>query len=310
MFLAALILASKYLQDRNYSARAWSKISGLGTQEIMINELTFLKAIDWRLHISEVVFQRWTDLVLKFTTPRSSSPVSPLRTSGWKDDEERKNRWCELILRLSPDLREGDESFPRVEPSPDLEIEFGPPLETAAAAAAADADAAAPAAAVAATAATAAAAAAVAAPAAAPYTVLQRSRQLYLPPPPVHTLPPRTLKPRIQQANAFAALHHMSGPSPVTSSFTFPSLPASGQVAGRAIGSGTPAAGPHPSGSGLRLIAPRAGAAMASVARSVKSSTLSSCSQEAYPAAYSLLEKCPLNVSRPTPPPPPCPPYH
>jgi hypothetical protein len=29
MFLAALILSSKSLQDRNYSARAWSKISGL-----------------------------------------------------------------------------------------------------------------------------------------------------------------------------------------------------------------------------------------------------------------------------------------
>jgi hypothetical protein len=37
MFLAALILASKYLQDRNYSARAWSKISGLNTQEINQN---------------------------------------------------------------------------------------------------------------------------------------------------------------------------------------------------------------------------------------------------------------------------------
>ena len=30
-FLSALILASKYLQDRNYSARAWNKISGLNT---------------------------------------------------------------------------------------------------------------------------------------------------------------------------------------------------------------------------------------------------------------------------------------
>ena len=130
MFLAALILASKYLQDRNYSARAWSKISGLGTQEIMVNELTFLKAIDWRLHISEAVFQKWTDLVLKYTTPRSSSPVSPLRSSAWTDDEDRVARWCELILRLSPDLSEGDESVPRAEASPDPESEFGPPLKS------------------------------------------------------------------------------------------------------------------------------------------------------------------------------------
>src|SRR2546429_6711035 len=68
MFLSALILASKYLQDRNYSARAWSKISGLNTQEINMNEMTFLAAVNWKLHISEPVFQRWTDIVLKYTT--------------------------------------------------------------------------------------------------------------------------------------------------------------------------------------------------------------------------------------------------
>ncbi|EZF32937.1 hypothetical protein H101_03475, partial [Trichophyton interdigitale H6] len=45
MFLSALILASKYLQDRNYSARAWSKISGLNTAEINQNELMFLQAV-------------------------------------------------------------------------------------------------------------------------------------------------------------------------------------------------------------------------------------------------------------------------
>jgi hypothetical protein len=98
MFLAALILASKYLQDRNYSARAWSKISGLNTQEININEMAFLQAVDWKLHISEVVFQKWTDLVLKYTTAPSPSPRV--------DDEERKREWCDLILRLSPDLCE------------------------------------------------------------------------------------------------------------------------------------------------------------------------------------------------------------
>ncbi|KAF8453038.1 hypothetical protein BGX38DRAFT_1074534, partial [Terfezia claveryi] len=59
MFLAALILASKYLQDRNYSARAWSRISGLQTTEININEMAFLDAVNWRLHISETIFQKW-----------------------------------------------------------------------------------------------------------------------------------------------------------------------------------------------------------------------------------------------------------
>ncbi len=50
MFLAALILASKWLQDRNYSARAWSKISGLQVSEINDNERAFLAAVNWKLH--------------------------------------------------------------------------------------------------------------------------------------------------------------------------------------------------------------------------------------------------------------------
>lgn len=108
MFLAALILASKYLQDRNYSARAWSKISGLPTNEINVNEMAFLDAVDWKLHISEVVFQRWTDLVLRYTSAPSPSPVSPTRTSPWSTDETRKIEWCELVLHLSPDLHEVD----------------------------------------------------------------------------------------------------------------------------------------------------------------------------------------------------------
>ncbi|GAM37713.1 hypothetical protein TCE0_024r07847 [Talaromyces pinophilus] len=104
MFLAALILASKYLQDRNYSARAWSKISGLQTQEINQNEMMFLQAVDWKLHVPESIYHRWTDIVLKYTPTPGSSP-NP-------DD-----CWKTLIPRLTPDLVTVD-----IEPSspPDL----------------------------------------------------------------------------------------------------------------------------------------------------------------------------------------------
>ncbi|KAI5282230.1 hypothetical protein KEM52_003736, partial [Ascosphaera acerosa] len=57
MFLTALILASKYLQDHNYSARAWAKISGLDVQELNKNETTFLQAVNWKLHVPEAMFQ-------------------------------------------------------------------------------------------------------------------------------------------------------------------------------------------------------------------------------------------------------------
>lgn len=92
MFLSALILASKYLQDRNYSARAWSKISGLNTLEINQNELMFLEAVGWRLHISEATFQRWTDIVLKYTPGAGGVPFGDGQT------------WQSIIPRLTPEL--------------------------------------------------------------------------------------------------------------------------------------------------------------------------------------------------------------
>ncbi|KAF8428376.1 hypothetical protein EV426DRAFT_705293 [Tirmania nivea] len=101
MFLAALILASKYLQDRNYSARAWSRISGLQIEEININEMAFLDAVHWRLHISETIFQKWTDLVVKYASG-SGGPGSP-------SDEARKAEWSRLVVKLTPELNiEGD----------------------------------------------------------------------------------------------------------------------------------------------------------------------------------------------------------
>ena len=101
MFLAALILASKYLQDRNFSARAWSKISGLRTCEININEMAFLSAVNWKLHIPEPVFHRWTDIVLKYS-PSAQSPTSP------RSSPTSPNIWRSVIPHLTPDLDDLD----------------------------------------------------------------------------------------------------------------------------------------------------------------------------------------------------------
>lgn len=64
MFLTALILASKYLQDRNYSARAWSKISGLPLKEINDNERRYLSIVCWDLHVPKDTFENWSKIVL------------------------------------------------------------------------------------------------------------------------------------------------------------------------------------------------------------------------------------------------------
>lgn len=65
MFLTSLILASKYLQDRNYSARAWSKISGLPLKEINDNERRFLAIVNWDLHVPKCTFENWSKIVLQ-----------------------------------------------------------------------------------------------------------------------------------------------------------------------------------------------------------------------------------------------------
>lgn len=86
MFLAALILASKYLQDRNYSAKAWSKMSGLKVCEINANERNFLSKINWKLHIPKPAFEKWQAIVLKYSpnTPPSPGYGVLCDSSRWK----------------------------------------------------------------------------------------------------------------------------------------------------------------------------------------------------------------------------------
>lgn len=99
MFLAALILASKYLQDRNYSARAWSKISGLNISEINANELSFLTTVSWRLHISDQIFDKWTKVVLKCTPTTSILPAKAPVSCGYV-----ANKWVHIFSRLDMSL--------------------------------------------------------------------------------------------------------------------------------------------------------------------------------------------------------------
>lgn len=95
MFLAALILASKYLQDRTYSANAWSKISGLKVAEVNLNEMTFLSTVKWKLHIPTPTFERWTDIVLTTSSPQPPGPPTGLA---------RSECWKSIVRRLTPDL--------------------------------------------------------------------------------------------------------------------------------------------------------------------------------------------------------------
>ncbi|GAA6013780.1 hypothetical protein JCM10207_008188 [Rhodosporidiobolus poonsookiae] len=78
-FLAALILAAKFLSDRCFSARAWSKISGLSTLEVNRAEKELLKTMKYELFVGAEGFRRWTERLSTLTTPPASPvPAAPL----------------------------------------------------------------------------------------------------------------------------------------------------------------------------------------------------------------------------------------
>ena len=129
MFLAALMLASKYLQDRNYSTRAWSKISGLRIPEINENETEYLRCIDYRLHMKREAFENWSKIVLTLSKlskvqpgcasnlelPRKSGPGSDAILAGMTSASTpcetfstaahySTQWWNDLVKKIEPEI--------------------------------------------------------------------------------------------------------------------------------------------------------------------------------------------------------------
>lgn len=59
-FLASIMVSSKFLQDRTFSNRAWSKISGLNVKELGFVERRMLDAIEFDLSVNDGEWQAWT----------------------------------------------------------------------------------------------------------------------------------------------------------------------------------------------------------------------------------------------------------
>ena len=136
MFLAAVIVASKYLQDRNYSNRAWAKISGLPVKEINANEFVFLKIAKYELYVGEALYKRWSGVLLNhvmatvsvsaaaaatipqvgLATPPLTPIMSPLQAPPTPSALHTPNtlrialaqRFCDAIRNLSPQLTEAE----------------------------------------------------------------------------------------------------------------------------------------------------------------------------------------------------------
>ncbi|CAG8663423.1 6511_t:CDS:2 [Dentiscutata erythropus] len=112
MFLAALIVASKYLQDRNYSNRAWSKMSGLSVKEINTNEICFLKLIDYNLFIAETNFKRWSSLLLTNIQAISGPDMSNPEAFRVAKNRRKVDGFRETLKFLDPVTMECERAYP------------------------------------------------------------------------------------------------------------------------------------------------------------------------------------------------------
>ena len=96
-FLACLILASKFMQDRSYSNRAWAKLAGLPPREIGRCERALGDALEWRLWVGKIpvsststsgassgrtVTRSRSDGDVIFASTRSGSCTTP-STAAW-----------------------------------------------------------------------------------------------------------------------------------------------------------------------------------------------------------------------------------
>ncbi|KAI8384184.1 cyclin-domain-containing protein [Blakeslea trispora] len=70
MFLASLVVASKFVQDKTYRNSAWAKIAGLPVQEINTAERYFLELMNYQLYIDQPTFDRWHRLLHMRTQAR------------------------------------------------------------------------------------------------------------------------------------------------------------------------------------------------------------------------------------------------
>ena len=93
-FLSALILASKFLQDRNFSNKAWSKISSVPVNEINTREREFLEMTNWALEVKQDLFRGWSDAM--------DSIIKDIRITAMSDESRACHfRWRQVVRKMS-----------------------------------------------------------------------------------------------------------------------------------------------------------------------------------------------------------------
>lgn len=129
MFLAALISAHKYLQDKTYKNSAWSKVSGLNVQEINHAEKVMLQLLDYRLYVKKDTYDQWILMLqthLKVNPATTATTTAPIATPTMQAAASNTNTSSIHLSQVQQTrqalLRKAQQSLP----SPPLEESYMP----------------------------------------------------------------------------------------------------------------------------------------------------------------------------------------
>ncbi|ORX93185.1 hypothetical protein K493DRAFT_302817 [Basidiobolus meristosporus CBS 931.73] len=76
LFVVAVILAHKVLEDDTYTNSSWSHISGISVSELTSFEQSFLFAIGFDLFVSEIEFTQWLLYAKQYLRYSKSGPAA------------------------------------------------------------------------------------------------------------------------------------------------------------------------------------------------------------------------------------------
>ncbi|CAO3599586.1 unnamed protein product [Absidia cylindrospora] len=86
LFIVALMLANKFLDDNTFTNKTWSEVSGMKVQDLNIMESEFLEALEYHLFVREEEYMTWKSILdtcrQQHTTTTLADPHS-LQRQEW-----------------------------------------------------------------------------------------------------------------------------------------------------------------------------------------------------------------------------------
>ncbi|KAG0169008.1 hypothetical protein DFQ28_007305 [Apophysomyces sp. BC1034] len=111
LFIVALILANKFLDDNTFTNKTWSDVSGMKVHDLNIMEAEFLEALDYNLFVRDNEFVRWKGILdicrdcAQYTSldnpqQRQKIILTMLKDLGLYEDEQYRREEEEKRRRL------------------------------------------------------------------------------------------------------------------------------------------------------------------------------------------------------------------